>query len=403
MKVALLFYSLTIKGGGSRQFLQLANYLQDKGNEVTVFAIEYNSRECFPELCKKLNIISLNKDKEFFNHSQDFSIKEQIRNFFLVFKLGYLVSKYDFRLLNPHEWPASWAAVVAKLLKLGKPKIIWMCNDLWHVYNPYIKNYSLNFKLRRMLDVFVTKYFVNDIVVLDNRIKKLVKIFYKKNAKVVRSGIDIKNFLSFKHSDYKNKTIRKKLGIGSHECLLMSFGIFYPQRRFEDAILSVKSVKDDLKVKKDFKYAIIGSNKRDPDYFNKIKLMTNEYKLDNSVKFITSSVSDKELLYFYDSCDVFIFPNDKQTWGLAVIEAMALGKPCVVSTGSGVSEVLTNEENALLVKPRNPSQLALALKKLIENTEDRKKIGINGKKLVLSNFSWEKYSSGMLNIMSKYV
>ena len=44
----------------------------------------------------------------------------------------------------------------------------------------------------------------------------------------------------------------------------------------------------------------------------------------------------------YRICDIFVFPNTNQTWGLAPLEAMVFKKPVIVSTGSGVSEVFNH-------------------------------------------------------------
>lgn len=66
---------------------------------------------------------------------------------------------------------------------------------------------------------------------------------------------------------------------------------------------------------------------------------------------------DQELAKVYAACDVFVFPSHP-TWGLAVIEAMAAGKPVMVSKKCGASEVIENGVNGMVVDHAKPEELA---------------------------------------------
>lgn len=76
---------------------------------------------------------------------------------------------------------------------------------------------------------------------------------------------------------------------------------------------------------------------------------------------------------FYAAADVVIFPSRSDPFGLVPAEAVAMGVPPIVSRISGVSELLTDGENALIVEsPVQIETLAAALRRALDPaTNDR--------------------------------
>lgn len=74
--------------------------------------------------------------------------------------------------------------------------------------------------------------------------------------------------------------------------------------------------------------------------------------------------------------DVFIFPSKYEGFGLALVEAMTVGLPCIgFETCSGVNELIEHNKNGFLVK--NEEEMKEALVALITNTDLRKEMGAN--------------------------
>ncbi|RTL48300.1 MAG: glycosyltransferase family 1 protein [Bradyrhizobiaceae bacterium] len=70
---------------------------------------------------------------------------------------------------------------------------------------------------------------------------------------------------------------------------------------------------------------------------------------------------------FYAAADVVLFPSRADPFGLVPAEAVAMGVPPIVSRCAGVSEVLTNNQNALIVEqPSDIGTLADALRRALE-------------------------------------
>jgi glycosyltransferase involved in cell wall biosynthesis len=54
---------------------------------------------------------------------------------------------------------------------------------------------------------------------------------------------------------------------------------------------------------------------------------------------------------------------------IALLEALAIGKPCIVSDVDGISEVINNGVNGYLVKPKDIAGLTQAMNQAIDNPE----------------------------------
>jgi glycosyltransferase involved in cell wall biosynthesis len=68
--------------------------------------------------------------------------------------------------------------------------------------------------------------------------------------------------------------------------------------------------------------------------------------------------------------DIFAFPSRFEGLGLALVEAMALGKPVVsCDCPSGPAEILQQGESGILVPTENPAAMADALEQLLGSSE----------------------------------
>ncbi|MEH2160645.1 MAG: glycosyltransferase family 4 protein [Nostoc sp.] len=79
-----------------------------------------------------------------------------------------------------------------------------------------------------------------------------------------------------------------------------------------------------------------------------------------------------------------------EPFGLAIIEAMACGKPVIVSQAGGATELFTHNYDAVGVTPGEPTALAAAILDLLNNTEKRQIISNNARLTVIKRFSHER-------------
>lgn len=73
--------------------------------------------------------------------------------------------------------------------------------------------------------------------------------------------------------------------------------------------------------------------------------------------------------------DVFVLPSLKEGLSIALLEAMALGKPVVVTNAGGLPEVVSDGVEGLVVPPANPAALAQAILRLVGDDDLRGRCG----------------------------
>jgi len=100
---------------------------------------------------------------------------------------------------------------------------------------------------------------------------------------------------------------------------------------------------------------------------------------------------DDELVGAYQQADIFLLPSVKETFSLALLEAMAAGLPVVVTDVSGSQDAIANGDNGWVVPPGQVDQMAVALRRLIDDGDLRRRFGeANRQRSEL--YRWERIS-----------
>ena len=93
----------------------------------------------------------------------------------------------------------------------------------------------------------------------------------------------------------------------------------------------------------------------------------------------TGPVGRRRLVQLMRGADVFAFPSRREAFGIALLEAMAAGTPAVAARVGGIPEFARDGENALLVPPDDPRQLADALIRIVGDAGLRARLAQGGR------------------------
>lgn len=77
--------------------------------------------------------------------------------------------------------------------------------------------------------------------------------------------------------------------------------------------------------------------------------------------------------------EIFVLPSLYEGFGIAILEAMAAGRPVVATAVGGIPEVVVHGETGLLVPPGDPVALADALRELLAHPERARELGARGR------------------------
>lgn len=318
MKVAILYPWLTYFGGASRVVISLSKHF-----DSVIYTGFYNPDRTYLDV-KNLKIVeygSLFKEGKMRNYEG---------------ALGSLRLNLDtFDVINPHLFPNT-------LVSLKYKNTVWYCHTplqaFYHHRHFFINRYKL-FYLHHVplicLDQLAARR-TSRIVCNSLTVKKRIKRFYDKEAKIVYPGIDLKK--------YSNK---------GFEDFILCIGALDEYKRLDLALDASRYLKNyDL-------YVVSG---RDTSSGEKIwkDLRKNAPR---NVRFFRN-LKDAELVDLYSRCTAVIHPAFGEDFGLVPIEAMASGKPVIACTdGGAVRETIVNGKTGFLAEP-NPKDIAVATKKL---------------------------------------
>ncbi|WP_416729648.1 glycosyltransferase [Fictibacillus sp. JL2B1089] len=136
---------------------------------------------------------------------------------------------------------------------------------------------------------------------------------------------------------------------------------------------------------------IVGGGPQLDDY----KKLSDDLSIGDHVKF-TGKIPNTEVPKFINQMDIFTVPSrDQESFGVAAVEAMACGVPVVVTNVGGLPEVVKEGDTGFIVPKEDPEKLATAINHLIENKEERKRMGKNGIVHVRKEYDWYENASRM--------
>lgn len=104
---------------------------------------------------------------------------------------------------------------------------------------------------------------------------------------------------------------------------------------------------------------------------------------------------------YYNNADIFVFPTyyAQECFPVVLLEAMQHKLPCVSSYEGAIPEIIKDGYNGLLCNPHDVDSLADCLKSLINNKEDRVKIGANGLSLYGTKYKLIDFENNLNSIL----
>ncbi len=206
--------------------------------------------------------------------------------------------------------------------------------------------------------------------------------YTKEEILITPFGIDVNRF---KPVAVKNIFTNSEVVIGTIKTLEKIYGI-------EDLIKAFQIVKLKLPDKK-IKLLVVGEGTQRKN----LESLAIELNLLNDIVF-TGYVSHHEVEKYHNILDIYVAVSLQESFGVAVLEASACGKPVIVSNVGGLPEVVDNGQTGIIVESKNSIQLADALITLINNPDLRKRMGDAGRLKVIQDFSWDSSVKKMLMI-----
>ncbi|HEY8270499.1 MAG TPA: glycosyltransferase family 4 protein [Pseudobdellovibrionaceae bacterium] len=195
------------------------------------------------------------------------------------------------------------------------------------------------------------------------------------------SGVDVHKFTPSPNSD---SVMGPKILLASR--LLIEKGIF----EFIEALKLLK--------RKNLQFEVVIAGDIDPGNPGSIsESQFNEWKRSGIANFLGFQ---KDMVSILKSIDIACLPSYREGLPMALLEAMAAGKPLVTTEAPGCRSTVREQKNGFLVPIKDPQALAKALEKLISNPALREQMGEESRRISVELFSTEKITSEIIKIYS---
>ncbi|SDQ14862.1 glycosyltransferase [Virgibacillus salinus] len=308
---------------------------------------------------------------------------------------GYLLNKKDFekklKLVKPdiiHIHQASGHATLAVISNLNK------IPTLLSVYGSDVFEFPEKTWLHKLL-IYHNLKNINVIASTSHSMKDHINKLYPQLNKAIEVTPFGVNLNSFRPCNARENN--SGLVVGIVKRLETTYGIDYLIKAFHNTILKLnEEQKEDISG--DIKLIIVGKGSER----NNLELLSRKLNIQDKVEFI-GRINHDEVPKWLNKFDIYCAPSMIESFGVAVIEASACGKPVIVSNVGGLPEVVDHTVTGFVFENKNIDELSDYLYKLILDESLRNKMGENGIAKVERLYNWEENVKDMYSIYKKII
>lgn len=342
MKILYIMSSFNIYGGTPKKTIDLLNFFKTDSS-LYVYSNEYiEYKSYFEETNAK--IYEGNYKRNIFLHLQ---------------ALLKIVDKDNIEVIQT-QFPMG--EILGGLIKLLRPKIKLIVAFVGSSSPKGIKKILVS-KIYNKADAFV--YISN--YVKEEKMKAFPTLF-KKNNYIIYNGTNIQNL---KDEESKNEAFKMK------SPSILSIAGLTEIKNIDVLINAMEMI-----IKKGEKaYLYIAGDGPRKEYLQKMII---DKKLEDYIFLLGYRKDTKELL---KNSDLFVHSCNIEGFGIAVIEAMFMEKPIIVSNAGALPELIEHNKSGLIVNPFEYKEWANAIIDIIKNKEKSKQLSFQAKVRAENKFS----------------
>lgn len=236
------------------------------------------------------------------------------------------------------------------------------------------------------------------IVVVSEPLKEnlIGKGYDEKKILVNPNGVDLETLTPFAHGS----GLKEQLGFKDEEFVVGFIGTFGPWHGVIEMAESILYFFQNAgrQARDSTRFLFIGSGKLLP----KVKKIISSSPFADRVIF-TGRISQESSPSYLAACDLFLSPHIPNPDGTKffgsptkLFEYMAMQRPIIASELDQIGEILTHNENAILVSPGKVESLAEAIEFLFERPKLRKRLVQNAYHLAKNEYTWDAHVDRIL-------
>jgi len=366
MKVALVCpASLPATQFGGIVFLavDLAREIAEMGHDVTIYTTDLDFSNGPNKFNKELP--RLEKIKKF---------KINRTHVWFSFKLFFVNSSMSKQIeedkpdvihtigLRSYQSIVAWRA--SKKLKI--PLVVSDQGGL--TTHPFFNESGLFLKILYRVQNFFIKRIIDDATAISAANEYEKEIFLNLNKKpkieIIRNGVNLETLVS-------KINFKEKYQINSKFILFV--GRFSKSKGIENLINALNIIKNEEGFS-DVCLVIMGV---DFGYEQKMEELIEEFDLSQKIMVIKNPPRE-DVISAYGESEFLILPSQWELSPLVPLESFAFKKAVISTRSHGIPFTVQDNKNGILVEPENPLELANAIRKLLNDEDLRKRLGLFG-------------------------
>ncbi len=354
-------------GGLELYMVNLSRYLSERGHSVTAVA------PADSYIARKIQQ----------NHLPIKTINQKFRylDFISALRLAKMIKQNQIQIIHVHQSRDLSTAILAKkLARRAKVVFTQQMESRRRKKDPFhrwvYENLDVLIAITRRIAIQAKQY-------TPIAPEKIHQLYY---------GIDLRKFFP---SQILRESWREHYGIQANEVAIGMVGRLEPgkgQHIFLQAAARVHKKLPNLK------FIIIGAETvGQSGYQDYLKALVRELRIKHKVIFTGFVENVHEL---NNMLDIVVLATKKETFGLSLIEAMAVGAVPIGTNAGGVPEIIEHNKNGLLIPPEDIDALAKAIFKLAGDAQKRQRFARAARRTVEKKFNLEKHIEGLEKIFS---
>jgi len=309
-------------------------------------------------------------------------VREMTYNWKVLWKTRKLIRQRRFSLIYHRSSQWNFTGVLISIIYRIPLVVEFNSSDVWEAENVGAEKFINLLRLTERVSLtYATKVAVVSDEVRDYFVDRGVP-----SQKIIVNPNGVEPELFFPNE--KGKKVIRKYNL-SNKILVGFMGVFAQYHGILTLAEAIRFVVEEVNT---IHFLIIGDGILRLDFENILKA----HNVTSYVT-ITGKIPHKIVPEYLDACDILVSPHQNMKDGSTflgsptkIFEYMAMGKGIVASKIGQLEQILLHEENALLVKPADPKNLALGIIKLAHDSNLRKTLGQKAREHVLAYYTWEK-------------
>jgi glycosyltransferase involved in cell wall biosynthesis len=340
-------------GGGERHVATLANSLSQRGHQVYVVVAPGSPLTALLSEVPAENVITL-----------------RMRNAFDVpsaLRLARIIREKKIEVVHAHlarDYPIASLAI--------------------RRYAQLVITRHVLFPLNRLHRLTLKR--VARVIAVSNAVARRLqarRICNSRKIQVIANGIELGRF-DEPLSDAARTSVREKLGV-RRPLMAGEVGSLLPIKGHEDFVRAAAII---ARRRNDVDFVIVGDNEpHNRNHRKFLERLIKELGLKDGVQIVDWS---GDLSRFYGALDVYVSPSHSEAFGLSIVEAMASGRPVVATATEGAKEIIEDKQTGVLVPNGDAESMADAILALLDNVDERSRLGANAREDVHRRFGLER-------------